>query len=58
MIIISIIVQKIDKDTNDVLEVVYSLKDANKKFKISTKSFQKYSNNNEIYNGYKWKLIK
>ena len=53
----SIIVQKIDKDTNEILEISYSMEDACKKFKISSKSFKKYSKNNEVYNGFKWKII-
>jgi len=53
----SIIVQKIDKDTNEILEISYSMEDACKKFKISSKSLKKYSKNNEVYNGFKWKII-
>ena len=54
----SILVQKLDKNTNEVLDVAYSIEDANRKFKISTKTFQKYSKNNEIYDGFRWKLVK
>lgn len=50
-------VQKIDPITNNVVETFSSITDAVKKMKMSCKTFKLASVNNNIYNGFKWKIV-
>lgn len=49
-------VQKLDPDTNNVIEEFYSISEATRKCAISAKTFKKYSADNSVYEGYKWKI--
>lgn len=49
-------IYKIHPETNDTVKVYLSISDLSKEINISPKTIKKYSNNNTIYNGFKWKI--
>jgi hypothetical protein len=50
-------IEKLDPETNEVLETLNSINDVAKKYKISAKTIKRYSNNGEVYNNFKWRIV-
>ena len=49
---------QINPVTNENIKTYKSITEVLKKFQMSRGSLNKASNNNEIHNGFKWKIIK
>lgn len=50
-------VERIDPDTNEVLETLNSITEVHKKYTISTKVLVSCTKTNKPYKGFKWKII-
>ncbi len=53
----SVKIERIDPITNEVLEILNSITDVCKKYKISPKTLKKYLISGEVYNNFRWKNL-